>query len=71
MNRLCIEMTHARKRKDAHKKHKRVFRLIPRLMKMVEGAHKTAQVTVLAHRREMALTEGRMRHLVKRLDKCV
>jgi len=37
MNKLCIEMTHTRKRKDAKKVRKKVFRRMKKLMKTIEG----------------------------------
>ena len=37
MNKLCIEMTHTRKKKDARKVRKQVFRRMKKLMKIVEG----------------------------------
>lgn len=37
MNKLCIEMTHTRKKKDAKKVRKRVFRRMKKLMKTIEG----------------------------------
>ncbi len=37
MNKLCIEMTHARKKKDLKKKYKIIFRRMKRLMKTIEG----------------------------------
>ena len=36
MNKLCIEMTHARKKKDAKKTRKRIFRRMKREMKIIE-----------------------------------
>ncbi len=37
MNKLCIEMTHTRKKKDAKKVRKKVFRHMKQLMKTIEG----------------------------------
>lgn len=37
MNKLCIEMTHTRKKKDAKKVRKKVFRRMKKLMKTIEG----------------------------------
>lgn len=37
MNKLCIEMTHARRAKDSRKVRKRVFRRMKKLMRTVEG----------------------------------
>ena len=36
MNKLCIEMTHVRKTKDARKKRKAIFRRMKRLLKTIE-----------------------------------
>ncbi len=37
MNKLCIEMTHTRKKKDAKKVRKKIFRRMKKLMKTIEG----------------------------------
>ena len=37
MNKLCIEMTHTRKKKDAKKVRKKVFRRMKKLMKTIAG----------------------------------
>lgn len=37
MNKLCIEMTHTRKKKDAKKVRKKLFRRMKKLMKTIEG----------------------------------
>jgi hypothetical protein len=37
MNKLCIEMTHTRKKKDAKKARKKIFRRMKQLMKTIEG----------------------------------
>jgi len=37
MNKLCIEMTHTRKKKDAKKARKMIFRRMKQLMKTIEG----------------------------------
>lgn len=36
MNKLCIEMTHVRKKRDAQKMRKRIFRRMKKLMKTIE-----------------------------------
>ena len=37
MNKLCIEMTHVRKKKDAKKKRKRIFRRMKKLMRIIQS----------------------------------
>jgi len=37
MNKLCIEMTHTRKKPEAEKMRKQVFRRMKKLMKLIEG----------------------------------
>ncbi len=37
MNKLCIEMTHTRKRKDGKKSRKKIFRRMKKLMKTIES----------------------------------
>lgn len=46
MNKLCIEMTHTRKKRDARKVRKKVFRRMKRLMKTIE-AHARNYYTLL------------------------
>ena len=41
MNKLCIEMTHVRKKKDARKMRKRILRRMKKLMKIIEGHAQT------------------------------
>lgn len=41
MNKLCIEMTHARKKKDSRKVRKNVLRKMKKLMKLIESHAKT------------------------------
>ncbi len=46
MNKLCIEMTHTRKKKNARKVRKQIFRRMKRLMKTIE-AHACSYHTLL------------------------
>lgn len=49
MNKLCIEMTHTRKRKDAKKVRKKVFRRMKKLMKTLEGHARTYHALLEEH----------------------
>jgi len=48
MNRLCIEMTHSRRRKDSQKRRKAVLRAMKRLLKRI-GAHALRHRDLLAN----------------------
>jgi hypothetical protein len=51
MNKLCIEMTHTRKKKDAKKARKLIFRCMKQLMKTIES-HARRYHTLLEENRE-------------------
>jgi hypothetical protein len=49
MNKLCIEMTHTRKRKDAKKVRKKIFRRMKKLMQTIEGHARTYHALLKEH----------------------
>ena len=57
MNKLCIEMTHTRKRKDGKKARKRIFRQMKKLMKMIAGHAQNYHDLLAARWRETEWSE--------------
>lgn len=57
MNKLCIEMTHARKKKGAAKVRKNVLRKMKKLMKLVESHAKNYHQLLETHWQESDLSE--------------
>lgn len=49
MNKLCIEMTHTRKKKDARKVRKMGFRRMKKLMKTLEGHAQSYRTLLETH----------------------
>jgi hypothetical protein len=68
INRLCIEMTHTRRRPDSRKARKRVLRLMKKLMKRIDG-HARKHRDLLENERERTeLSEGEAAAIIKRID---
>ncbi len=68
VNRLCIEMTHTRRRKDGLKHRKRVLRLLKKISRRIEK-HARKHRDLLAKRwRETDLGEGEARQIIGRID---
>lgn len=57
MNKLCIEMTHTRKKKDGKKTRKKTLRSMKRLMKTIQGHALNYQVILEARWRETDWSE--------------
>lgn len=57
MNKLCIEMTHTRKKKDGNKVRKNVFRRMKKLMKTIENHARNYHALLEDHWRETGWSE--------------
>lgn len=69
MNRLCIKMTHARRKKDAKRVRKAVLREMKKLEKVI-AAHAVRHRVLLEQRwEETDLTQGEARQIMGRIDK--
>lgn len=68
-NRLCIEMTHARRRVDSRKQRKRVLRLMKRLLKKIDGHAKKHRNLLEKEREKTDLSEGQARQVMERIDR--
>jgi len=67
MNRLCMEMTHARRQKDSKRTRKRIFRLMKKLMKRIRG-HGQKHVEMLEENWEQTdLSYGQMQQITARI----
>lgn len=68
MNRLCIEMTHCRRKKDSKKQRKRVFREMKKLLRSV-GTHAQCHRQKLLEQRELTeLSNAQIDRIVERID---
>ena len=68
MNRLCIEMTHARTRSESKKTRKKILRLMKRLMRKIRKHAANHRGVLLERWNETELTEKQVAQIVKRLD---
>ena len=67
MNRLCMKMTHARRKKDARRMRKAVLREMKKLSKII-AAHAERHLELLEQRwRETDLREGEVRQIAGRI----
>ena len=68
MNRLCMKMTHARRKKDGKRVRKAVLREMKKLCKIIAG-HAERHREVLEKRwQETDLKEGEARQIIERID---
>ena len=68
MNKLCIEMTHARKTKNAKKKRKVVLRRMKRLMKLIKSHAINYRQLLEAHGEETDWTEAQVQYTLDKID---
>jgi hypothetical protein len=78
MNKLCIEMTHTRKRKDGKKVRKKVLRRMKKLMKTIEGHAENYHALLTEHWRETGWSElethvvlDRIQHILDQLPQAI
>ena len=68
MNKLCIEMTHARKTKDARKKRKAIFRRMKKLLKNIEVHALNYHCELKAHWEETDWSEREAQNVLTRMN---
>ena len=68
MNKLCIEMTHARKKNGAAKARKHILRKMKKLMKLVEAHAKNYQQLLKTHWGETDLSEIEAQVIIDRME---
>lgn len=68
MNKLCIEMTHVRKKKDAKKKRKMILRRMKKLMRTIESHAITYRRELEAHWEETNWTEAEVQFTLGKID---
>ena len=71
MNKLCMEMTHTRKKPDAAKKRKIILRRMKRLMKVIEAHARNYQRKLEECRDETDLSEAEARNIVDRIENII
>ena len=68
VNRLAMQMTHARNRRDSKKERKKILRLMKRLVKKVRRHAEKHRGVVVDRRGQTELTEKQAAQIIKRLD---
>jgi hypothetical protein len=68
VNRLCIEMTHCRRRADGRKHRKRILRLLKQLLKTIDGHARRHRDLVARDWQQTDLRAGEVRQILARLD---
>jgi len=69
MNKLCIQMTHARNAKDSKKERKKIFRLMKKLIKKIKSHGERYRDLLSLRWNETILTEKQALRIVERMDK--
>ena len=69
INKLCLAMTHSRRKKNAKKERKRILRLMKDLVKKVKDHGERYRDLFIANWSETDLSEKEKDHLLRRLDK--
>ena len=69
INRLCIEMTHTRRRPDSKKARKRVLRSMKKLTKRIDAHARKHRDLLMNERERIDLTEGEAAAIIKRIDR--
>ena len=67
MNKLCIEMTHTRKKKDAKKMRKTILRRMKKLMKTIEGHARNYRALLITHYRQIGWSRRKAWSVLKRI----
>lgn len=67
MNKLCIEMTHTRKKKDAKKVRKLVFRRMKKLMKIIEAHARNYRAVLIINRNQIEWSKKQVWCVLKRI----
>lgn len=68
MNRLCIEMTHARRKKDSKKNRKRILREMKRLAGIIRRHGRTYRDLLYLEWESTEWSEAEMLQVIKRID---
>jgi len=68
MNRLCIEMTHTRRKRDTSRERKRVLRLMKQLMKKIRRHAENHRELLLEGREATSLSEKQAAQILGRLE---
>lgn len=68
INKLCIQMTHTRNRKDSKRKRKEIFRLMKKLLKKVRGHGQRYRDLLESKWKQTGLSENQARRIIERMD---
>ena len=69
VNRLCIQMTHSRRRKDGRKYRKQVLRLMKKLLKRIDKHAQRHRDLLADNWQETDLSEGQVHQILFRIDR--
>ena len=69
MNRLCIEMTHTRRKEDARRARKRVLRKMKRLVKTIAGHARSHRDRLERDYARTEYSQGQARRIIERVDR--
>jgi len=69
VNRLCIEMTHSRRRADGRKHRKRILRLLKKLLKRIDDHARRHRDLLASGWQQTDLRAGDVRQILSRLDR--
>jgi hypothetical protein len=68
INKLCIQMTHTRNRKDSKRKRKEIFRIMKKLLKKVRGHGQRYRDLLESKWEQTELSENQARRIIERMD---
>lgn len=68
INRLCIKMTHTRRRRDSRKYRKEVLRLMKKLLRRIDSHARRYRDLLAEDWRQTDLAEGDVRYILSRID---
>ena len=68
MNKLCIQMTHARNKKESKKKRKMILRIMKKLVRKVSNHGKKYMDMLSEYWKETELSENQAKRIIERID---
>ena len=69
VNRLCIQMTHSRRRKEGRKYRKQILRLLKKLLKRIDKHAQRHRDLLADNWQQTDLSEGQVRQILARIDR--
>lgn len=69
VNRLCIQMTHSRRRKESRKYRKQILRLLKKLLRRIDKHAQRHRDLLADHWQETDLSAGEVQQILARIDR--